>query len=489
MTSALQSVALSVQDGALGARSPRTANRALVMGCSSGGTVAVGVPVLVASIAALVAAAGYGTGVEAGAHILQETGAPIVWCRLTGTTAGAVGTVDDSGITGTSAFDVTGTPYDTYEGRFEVLVGGTIGTAGIKFRYSLDAGRTWEGTVSLGTATSYVIPNSGLTLTFGAGTLVAGDTASWPTTEPKWAAADATAGYTAVHAGGESLKYGFALVVGKATASETGTIDASMTAAQTAYRYVSSLVSTRGYNSGESDSTWQASVKADFASTTTTRVGACAGHVVITSPISGREYLRPGAWAAAARGVVNRVSEDLAKVKNGPLPRVKIHDSAGNLISGCRDEYVSPGMNDERFITFRTYPGLRGVYISNPHLLAGAGSDFDLWQYRRVMDVACGATYAQLALELGNDVRLNRTTGFILEREALGIEQRVNSALRAALLETGDASNAYFVASRTDNLSSTKTFTGEVRILPLGYMKAIVVPIGFENPALVTTTG
>src|SRR5690348_18211247 len=47
----------------------------------------------------------------------------------------------------------------------------SIGTAGITFDLSLDGGRTTKR-IRLGTATSYTVPYLGITINFGAGTLV-----------------------------------------------------------------------------------------------------------------------------------------------------------------------------------------------------------------------------------------------------------------------------------------------------------------------------
>ena len=482
MTVPLPSVDLTVVDGTLGSTSPSAANTCLVMGVCSGGTALA--PELLATTDAAVSGYGYGPAVEAAAYILQETGVPVLFCRLEEATAGSVD-LDTAGITGTSVLTITGTPLDSYEGLFEVPVGGTIGTAGIKIRYSLDNGRTWHGPYALGTATTFPLPNTGLTLNFAAGTLVADDAATFACVEPASDAAGIQAGFAAVHA--SDHQYGFALYVGQADASLISTIDGDMSGAIAGARWVSTLVNLRGYDAGEDDATYKASVASALAATTSTRVGAMAGHATITSPISGRQYLRPGVWAAAARGVKNRPAEDLAKVKNGPLPRVYIKDAKRQLIAGCRDERTSPGLNAERLMTLCTIVGKRGVFIGNPNLLAPVGSDFDLWQYRRVMDIACTTTYQVLVEELSNDVRLART-GFILEKDALAIESRVNSALDLALLVTGNASEAKFVLSRTDNLSSTKTATGEVRVIPLGYLKRFAVSLGYTNPALSLVT-
>jgi hypothetical protein len=94
----------------------------------------------------------------------------------------------------------SGTPFDDEELVVEVETGGTIGTAGIALKISRDRGRTFSGSVRLGTATSYAIPDTGVTVAFAAGTLIAGDTASAYCTAPRYNAAGLAQGFAALAA-------------------------------------------------------------------------------------------------------------------------------------------------------------------------------------------------------------------------------------------------------------------------------------------------
>lgn len=142
-----------------------------------------------ASTSALLDFHGYADGVELAAMHLAETGKPVVFCGLPTGTAGAIGSEDDSQVDGTCAITVTGTPLAEADLVLNVLTGGTIGTNGIVFEYSLDGGATYK-TVRLGTASSYAIPYSGLTLAFAAGTLLVDDIFTCYASAPDWAAAD-----------------------------------------------------------------------------------------------------------------------------------------------------------------------------------------------------------------------------------------------------------------------------------------------------------
>lgn len=170
-----------------------------VMGPSEQGTFS---PRLISRHAAMVAEFGKSPALDFVAHYMELTRKPVLFIRLATATAGACGAVDVTGVTGTSAITFTGTPLDAEEIVVEVVTGGTVGTAGIVIRTSRDRGRTWGGNVRLGTATSYLIPDTGITVAFAAGTLVAGDTAYQYCSAPDYNAAGLSIGFSSLAAYG-----------------------------------------------------------------------------------------------------------------------------------------------------------------------------------------------------------------------------------------------------------------------------------------------
>lgn len=153
------------------------------------------VPRQFGSAAAIYAQHGYNEGVEYAALHVDNTGLPVLFVPLPIGTAGVVGRFNASGNTGTSVVSAAAGGSGClaeHEGRVKVVTGGTIGTSQIVLDVSLDDGRTYNR-VRLGTASSYVIPYIGVTLSFAAGTLVAGDTVlTWFGSGPRAASADIT---------------------------------------------------------------------------------------------------------------------------------------------------------------------------------------------------------------------------------------------------------------------------------------------------------
>lgn len=159
-------------------------------------------PRVFASSRSLLSQHGYSPGASYVASHISETRKPVIFCGLPIVTQGAVGRVNDDGVTGSSVITVaaggSGALEET-QGVLRVTRGGTIGTDQIAFALSLDGGET-EKKVRLGTASSYEIPYVGLTISFAAGTLAVDDEFTFATTGPRWDAAGLTAARTALAA-------------------------------------------------------------------------------------------------------------------------------------------------------------------------------------------------------------------------------------------------------------------------------------------------
>jgi hypothetical protein len=471
-----QDVNITIEDGGLGILAAASDDVHAVIGCcEKGSTTTV---LSTRSIKTLYDAYGWGPGVQAAAFAMQASGAPVLFIRVPSTTPGASSAVQHSGA-GTSVVTTTGAPYDTYSVILKFLTGGTIGVAGITFQYSLDGGVNWSEVISLGTANSYLIPNTNMTAAFAAGTILANQLESWEATEPLWAIADVQTAIGKLKAGVNTFR--FVHVVGKATAANVTTIQTEMDGCATQFRYTGALCSARDFAAADlTEAAWITAITTEFAATSAKRVGVTAGHYLTVSPLDGWMYRRPLSFALAARLVSKAIHIDAGRVKDGALAGITYSLTDGKVY---HDERNTPGLDTARFATARTLIGRQGLFITNPMIMAPSGSDFVWWQYRSVMDKACTTARDVLLNFLSSEVRLN-SQGFILEKDAQDIESRLRSAFRDTLVSPGSVSSVTANVSRVDNIISTKTINVTIRIVPLGYLKTIEVNIGFSNPAL-----
>ncbi len=173
-------VEISILDNGAGVVVVPQSSVAVVIGCSSAGTAAQ----VVASRDpnSLKTAVGSGPAVDLAA-LLISVGGTVLFMKAAQAVAGFVGAVT-AFATGTSVVTVTGNPFDSYLVKFKVVNGGTIATTGITFQVSLDAGRTYGPVIALGTAVTYALTGTGITLAFAAGTTVAGESVTFQCTEP-----------------------------------------------------------------------------------------------------------------------------------------------------------------------------------------------------------------------------------------------------------------------------------------------------------------
>ncbi len=474
-------VVITEQDGALGVLPPSDGKLYAVVGPATGGTA--NVPATYARVRDLVAAFTSGPAVEAAAHFIDTYGRPVLFVKSAASVAGTVTAVTSTALGGTSVVTVTASPVpvDDYELILKIVAGGTIGVAGITYQLSYDGGRNYLPVGALGTATALVFPDSGVSFSFAAGTMIAGATFSARTTAPAANSSDFGSALDALAA--SSATWELAHIVGPIDATVFDLIETKFSGMFAAGKYHAWIGNTRMPTLAESEATYLGAMNTIFASKATKVGSLYSGAVKLTSAVSGRKYKRPVAMATAAREASVSEEVDIADVNLGSLIGVSIRDANGNADE--HDESLNPGLDDGRFGTLRTWDGLAGVYVNRPRIFSAEGSDFRLMPHRRVLNLAHAALRQYFIRRLNKPIRVNRTTGRILESEALEIEAGAISALTTVLLAKPKASGVQFALSRYDNVLSSFTLTGTARVLPLAYPEFINLDVGFVNPALV----
>lgn len=471
-------VTITELDGALGVLPPTSGALFAIVGpCSSG---PFDTPAAFARVTDIQANFTNGPAVEAAAHYIERYGRAVLFVRSNANVAAVLGSVDVTGVVGTSVVTATGTPADNVELKVKVLTGGTIGVAGITYQLSADAGRNYGPITSLGTANTLVVPDSlGVTFHFAAGTLLANDTWSVLATAATWNSADIQTSLAALKA--TQQLWEIVQIVGPIDASTVVTIDAAISGMASVGKYKAWVGNTRIPAVGESESAY-ASALAGFAADSSKFGSLYAGGCKLTSSVSGRRYRRPVSVATAAREASVEQHINIADPNLDALPGVTIRDVNGNPDE--HDETVSPGLDDLRFGTLRTWDGYGGAYVNRPRLFSPTGSDFQLMPHRRVLNLTHEALRVYFIRRLNKPVLVSKLTGFILEAEASEIEKGALAVMRSTLLATPKASAIQFSLSRTDNLLSTRTLTGQARVIPLAYPEFVHLDVGFFNPAL-----
>jgi hypothetical protein len=496
-----QGININVQDGGLGQTPPGLGNVLAVVGVASG-TGQTNKPITTSNPAAILTNNGYGPGPQAAALVINDSGNPVIFVQAATVTNGTVSAVQGnfegtSTLPGgsTTVMTVTGTPLDTYYLRVQCSLAGTVGTGPVQILISLDYGRTWLYTINLGTSTSYAIPNTGLTLNFSVGTFVLGDFFWAFCKEPLWSDASVASAVQSLY--GYPTTFLDILVVGDAASGDCTSFGALLPGLANVRKYTTFIGNARdalwGGASTETEFAWMSAIQTDYASVSIVNggVGISAGHYNVISPIDQSQYRRPLSWLAAARDSAVAIQVDLGRVSDGALAPMVLpasNPSIPNSPSGdgfiYHDESVNPGLDASRFMACWSLATLPGLYIKNPNLMAGAGSDYNWLQHRHVIMSAAQLAYAWGVQKLSGTVRVSAQTGFILEVDRQKLQNGLQSSLNTNLVQPGAVSSITVTVSGTDNILTTSTISVTIAVVPLGYIKAINITILFVNPAI-----
>ena len=462
-------VTINVQDGALGLVPSLNNNVVACVGVSSAGTANAVLSFGAGNVQAVTDALGTGPLVETAAALVQA-GINVVTCKATTSTPGSQGAVTPTG-GGTSVMTTTGTARDSYDVVVLVTKAGTNNVGDSAFKVSLDGGLNYGPETALPVAASYLVPNTGITLVFGAGTLVAGGTYSFTATGPVFDNTNLNTALTALMA--DARTWFLLNVVGipaDATAMQTffGTISTQMASAAAKYRYARAVLSAPW---GLTDAALITAMQA----LSSTRMSIAADWNRLTSAVSGASLKRGTSLILSLRAGQVDPGTDVAQFDLGALPGV---------VSINRNEEATPGLDVVGYSTLRTFIGAPGFYPTNFRLFGGPTSDFQFLQHGRCIDIACQVARVGYLRFLNSNLLVDKTTGKILESEAARIEAYVNAQLRAALSQPGYVTDVYTVVDRTNNILSTNQLLAAVRVIPKAYAKNIAVTIGFFNPSL-----
>lgn len=424
---------------------------------------------------------GVGPGVELAANSIAK-GATVLFMKAATTTPGVASAVQGS--LGASVMTVTGTPNDAYLVVVTVTKAGTIGTAGIRIKISVDAGRTFGPEIALGTANTYAIVGTGLTLNFGAGAVTAGNSATFGCTEPLTDTASVQACLVELEASPYSVTgWGTLVIGGTWDGADAATIQGFLDDMVTSKTWTRAILSARDAalpaaygGTPEDDPTWAAAIALDFSALSAKRLCVCAGFYNITSqyPIVAAglpRYRRPGMWALAARqvqfgGTIRGGPQTHAgRVSDGALVDIVV-DPTTDPIDGFvyHDELSSPSLTDARFCAFTRRKKKPGIFVRDPLLMSPPGSSFKLLPHGLVMDIGCSLEHQVMEENVNADVRTN-DNGTIDEIAAQHIEEVMRAALRDQMVATNMISGFTFSIDRTNNVLTTSqvNYTSELR--------------------------
>jgi hypothetical protein len=383
----------------------------------------------------------------------------------------------------------SGAPVDNFQVLIQIVTTGTLAAETAQYIYSLDGGITYSGVQTLIAAT--VTLPGGVVLTAsdtgGSGGSQAGfsvgELYSFSTLGPQLVAQDVTNILNNLQ--GNPATWGWVHITQQAntvnTSASSGfelsTLFTDVSTAAGLWFAANQYVGTYflidsppddplrqgGVNIDSTLETWALTASSDYIS-----VGL--GNAAATgSAANGWQLPRGSCWSLSARLATTPLGTDPAWVATGPL---------GGISKIYRNEATTPGLGPAGFVPLWTFNGQNGFFITNANILCSNVSDISLSQYRRVLNAACAATYAELITNLSGYVRT--VGGQIDPRDVINIQNKCQAAALAAI--NGQCQTVICTLSPT--IGAGGAISMQTGILPFAYVKAITETIGFLNPAL-----
>ena len=374
-------------------------------------------------------------------------------------------------------------PWDEYDVTVEVTKTGTLGVG--EFRYSLDGGKSFSPELVIPTGGTYVITDTGVTLTFTAGGgptfFEDGDTFAFVCTPPFYDTTAIAPAIAALQASGDT--WDAIVFSGKAaSASAAVTIAAALDGHAGALENTFDFGTAMIVDFGSADT--QANVLSAHSAIETDYLNLVYGRARHASakPIPGwTEPMRVSVCGDGAQAAIVGLSGDLKRVAEPGA-------SLGGFTEVEHDEaQVATPLDGARLSTKRTWKGRSGVYIFQGRIKSAIASDIRLWPHRMVMNRSARTIYLNAQTFTGRNPRVNTdpsivpgnpgAPGTLFEPDAQALEAPVQRALREEL-ETpanadgnqGHVSAQNYALDRTYDSKANRRTLGVFKMVSLAYI-------------------
>lgn len=434
------------------------------------------------SPAQLLDEAGVGPLSRCGAYMLKYGGRPIRWLRLATDAAGACSAVTQTG-SGPAMTVLVGTARDRYAVTAKIVKGGDLATAQCQIAtddWGVPGLNPKYGPVTTIPANGeVVIPGTGITVDFAAGTHVVGTTHHFTSTAPE-PAPDALASMTSLF---QAYQLPWKILVNVNDFADVddaytnaASMDTLLTALRAVYRHKHGIV-----GAGlESASAVLASGLVTTLSTILVSPMYGEAQTIGAVPIAGYESRPriPAHVVQAMRCSKRLFSTDPRRVASGPLEGV---------VAITHDEFTQANLDDVRIGTLRTYPTLPGYYVEKARIRSSATSDFKYTQHALIMNEACDVLTMGLLRYVGETLRTEAGTGYLSEEDAATIKNDLEAQLRATLMTPknefgtlGHVSALEFEVLRDHNVLEDETINTELGVQPHVYPTKLTAQVGYR---------
>lgn len=174
------------------------------------------------------------------------------------------------------------------------------------------------------------------------------------------------------------------------------------------------------------------------------------------------------------------VQRNVGRVKDGAVEANAIYFGSSTLEAA---ESTSTSAHDKAFITFRRHIRKAGYFFTDDPTATAATDDYNSLARGRVIDKAIVLAYDVYVNEILDEIEIDTTTGRIALDKAKYYQTIVQNAIDTAMTANGEISGVNVFVDPAQNVLSTGQICIELRIVPVGYARQIIVKLGFYNPA------
>ncbi len=340
----------------------------------------------------------------------------------------------------------------------------------------------------------YAIPNTGITITFTAGTYVKDEVYSWSTVAPRFSTVDLAAALLALRNSGleftevvlvyEPIDGADLLVMASALAADVAGFQSGTPKLFSTWAIGGPLSATPG--SKTSDQTNDNDTKNALSSFT-------ANGTIVQGDtyLPGREvpglFRRPALWGIAARMAAYRLSSD---VGNGEQPALEGCSAVGpDGVTLARDEDTAlVPMKAQRFTTLHRWRG--GHFAVRGVTRAASNSKFRHFGILRMAMLAARTAYTAM-MPYDNADRATNPDGTLLGVDADAIEHAVDNQMKAALVDSPTPGDAHASAvlvnvDRTEIVATTTVVTIDFQVQHKAQFETVTGRLGIVSTLTLT---
>lgn len=458
---------VEIIDGGMGGSSDDTTGIHFKIGVCSGG-----VPNTIYNLSDLdkvVNILGTGPLTDATLQALKGGSQLVRVVKADGSVAGTKTAVNKTG-TGTGTLTVSGNPLDTYQIVIDIVKSGTLNVA--QFIYSLDGGDVSSDKITVPLAGTYVVPGTGLTLTFTVGaptdtSFILGDRFILSTKAPQMSNANFLSALDVIK--NSNYDFEFIHVVGESAPALWTVCAAEAETLEQNHVPTFFICEARNINVGETIDAYVSALVADTASFVSDRVEVVAARIEATTPDGLQCDVNAAAYYTSILSQ-SKVCESPGKVANYSL------SSAIKLLPIGLNQGHIQALDAARYVTARQYTGLPGFYITNGRMMSSPSSDYQFVETRRTSDKAS---------------REIRNRSLLLEHADIGIEEigAIANFLKVPLdIMASDTvkeiDNYELNIPKGQNVLSSSTLDVELSLVPRGILRWITIKQRMKNPYL-----